>query len=495
MHLQNVSVSTADQDAGPLVKVGLQLENPTKLSLFDLSNLDAGIQINGVNIARVNISGIILQQGLITIPATAKIHFDDASISGQGISKMIVSTLNSALLGNSSSSNGLVVNLVGPIKLEGSPFVEAITQKLSIPLPVETFQQALLNCATDAFKSENSGGAEFDIKSILVNSSSVSVVLDGHDTVTVPLTIALPRLLPLSSSNNFTVDASFRASVKMGGETVLGFETTRPISLQFANDRMFFSTQLSLSPTATDQGAQAIIGYVDSLLHQENVGLTIANVSLMSAINNTQSVNFGWSTRLLGGVTFPFTIPASLFSRSNTTVNAPLSSSSKSTGIAGGEGGEKIIDVQNFKFNGLTTSSLFDLQLGLKNPLPISLDIGSLDVNIGDGAFDLSSGGKNVKVLGFQRRATGTAAHINDSTSTSSIDIQASYSVHALIQMLSNFGSVVNAVVNASPTDLDNLVHVSFLSSDNRKPISWINNWIKNALPFAAKTVNSLYLK
>ncbi|KAI9009752.1 hypothetical protein BC832DRAFT_385864 [Gaertneriomyces semiglobifer] len=173
-------------DAGVQLDLSLWLENPLKLTLKEITGLEFGIALEKNAIAKVRVPSVSLGESLQKLDLKAEITFDDPSISPETVSSAITAVIQKVLV---DKNYDVKASIVGPLKIHRGDWVQSITGPLAIYLPMKEILGALqLNKITDLLTLDG-------IKD-LIGSTDLAAYVDSTK-ITIPVKVALPRLLPL----------------------------------------------------------------------------------------------------------------------------------------------------------------------------------------------------------------------------------------------------------------------------------------------------------
>jgi hypothetical protein len=249
LKLDRIQVAVDDQ--GPMLALSIEFENPFKLEL-NATGLDAGIAINDTPVARISLSQIQLKQGLQVFSSEAKIRFNDPTIDISKFSQLLSDTLSLVL---DDKADQLRVALVGPIRIKSTTFAQEITSPLALNLPVkEIVHKFHLNNVKSLLTVEN-------IKK-LMKDSTMSLDLTS-DSITIPFTAVLPRLLPLPP----VVEIPFYGQVGLYDDSQHTLSMgSSPIRIETTDSAIHIATSMVVYPNNTDTASVALANIVNPLL-------------------------------------------------------------------------------------------------------------------------------------------------------------------------------------------------------------------------------------
>ena len=247
------SLKVGMDDIGPSIDVVVTFENPSKVTV-DLKGVEFGIAIDQVNVARVNVSDIILDNGMQTMGLVTKVRFEDPFIDASKIPKTISDCIQEVLF---QKSPLFKVAIVGPVIIKGTVFAQEITNPLSLYLPMsdilETFQIGELQ---DLMTSDG-------IKRVLSSSQFEAEVLS--DKIVAPFSVGLKRLFPLPQE---IVIPYFTSISIFGGEQHTITLTLDALSISTNDDAMIIKSIGKVYPNNSEAAAVALGDIVNPLFYR-----------------------------------------------------------------------------------------------------------------------------------------------------------------------------------------------------------------------------------
>lgn len=250
LKIQNLSV--AMDDMGPVLDISITFENPLKLSL-SATGIEAGIAVDGIPAARIAISDIKLFRGLQTLTANARVRFNDSTIDVTKLGPIISDTLSQMLFNPSPNTT---ISLVGPVRLKSAGFAEEISSTLSIRLPMKEMFAAFKLSEIQSLLSTSDG-----IKTVLSKSSFSANVTS--QLITAPITMVLPRYLPLPDK---IIIPAFASAGIYGGSQHTVTVGMSPIVVETTDDAIKISTIVTMLPNNTMAAANALADVVNPIL-------------------------------------------------------------------------------------------------------------------------------------------------------------------------------------------------------------------------------------
>lgn len=240
-------------DVGITVTATVWLENPTKISLAEIEGASMGIAVENNTVARANIRKLSLDEGLQQLTLTADITFDDPAITPEKVSQTVSSTLD-RLLATGDYEN-LKVAIVGPVKINRGDWVESITGPLALYLPMKEILDAL------QFPKIRSMLTLQGVSDLVGNTKLAANVLS--DRVVAPVTVGLPRLLPLPQKIEIRYNVS--AALYGGDQRTLGLDL-HPITVLTSDTDMKIQTTVVIKPENTLPAAVALADAINPIL-------------------------------------------------------------------------------------------------------------------------------------------------------------------------------------------------------------------------------------
>ncbi|KAJ3106297.1 hypothetical protein HDU96_008274 [Phlyctochytrium bullatum] len=277
-------------DDGLDLGVGIEFQNPTKITLSNFESAEVGFQLNGSPLARIKISQLALKPQLQTLDLKATLKFnttDPASVVkalGDAVSSMLDGTGKDASL-----------SIVGPLVLTQVGYVQTFTDDFVVNLP-----------GTDIISSIN-----FDqIKSLLTPEGLANIVGNStfaatvrSDDISVRAAVGLPRLLPLPATIRWPHDTSLKVfgNVAASAATpswarMLGL-ALGPVTVRTDKKGIVVDTTLDLRLENSTQAADALAAVVNPILAAQPQDAQVA-VGEVSITQPNATTPFAWTTKL-----------------------------------------------------------------------------------------------------------------------------------------------------------------------------------------------------
>ncbi|KAI8823621.1 uncharacterized protein EV422DRAFT_362442 [Fimicolochytrium jonesii] len=287
-------------DAGITIATTIFMENPTKLALAKVQGLTFGLELEDQLMAKAKVHELALVPNEINkLDLVVELSFDDPAISKDKVSKTISAVLWKLLAVGDTDS--LKVAIAGPIGLGAAEWVGGITGPLKLYLPMK----------------EILDGLKFGEIRKLLTLEGVSQIAAGtkisanvlSDSINVPATMALPRLVPLPKKININYNIS--ASLYGGDQRALGLNLW-PLSIETSSKDMKISTTVVLTPENSQAAAVALAAAINPLLaaQPKPSTLNLKDLAFFAAPAAGQAPKpFGWSDTLFKDSTIGVPLP------------------------------------------------------------------------------------------------------------------------------------------------------------------------------------------
>lgn len=245
----------SSSDSGLTFVLGLTFPNPTKLGLH-IKGIDFGVALGGVNVARISVSEIQLKRGIQSMVMTTTMSFDHSTVDEKLVPVILAESLFLLL---AHDEPALKLQLTGPIRIHGTVFAEEITPNFAVTLPVEDILRSLqLPRFKEIMKSSE------HLKGIF-ESTKYSVDIKS-DRIVIPLTLALPCLIPLPE--DILIPFYTTMSIHGGEQHCLSFDF-HPITIASNEKSTTISTEVIIYPENTLEAADALAAAINPLLASE----------------------------------------------------------------------------------------------------------------------------------------------------------------------------------------------------------------------------------
>ncbi|TPX67077.1 hypothetical protein SpCBS45565_g04061 [Spizellomyces sp. 'palustris'] len=296
MAIQSVNISMSDTGLG--LNVGVVFENPTIVQV-GVPPLSVGLSVLDRTIAVVTVQGVNLYRGVTEMKLEADVRFVEAEAETTG---KVIGALVGWLLG-AEDTEGMRPSVKGPVAMEGVQFVGDVTKPLSLLLPV--------NATLEALNFGNLKGL-LSVSGIerLLSSSKFSASVGSTD-ITAPISLSLPRLIPLPP-----IDFTYITSLNVHRALDV---TVNPIRIVTGPEDMKIGTTVVVVPVNTDAAAAGLAAAINPILQAKPQTSSISILGLtfsapLAAANNTSNnttsrTGFKWSDTLLKPTTIPVPLP------------------------------------------------------------------------------------------------------------------------------------------------------------------------------------------
>ena len=242
-------------DLGMALHTTLSFENPFKLVLKELTNLDIGIAIDATTIVRVRIRELNLGLGFQTLDLDIDLFLDDPAVSPEKVHEAVSTAAQKLLSGH---LDLLDVAIAGPMSLEKMEFLPEITAPLAIRLPIQDVVQQFNTTDMQNLLSVDS------LKELLKKASlDVNV---GSEQIQIQSEIVLPALLAIPRQIEFPYKTHL--AIGKGNTSAISVEVGN-VHISRNDVAIGVATGLSINPINSIPAAEALAMAINPLLASE----------------------------------------------------------------------------------------------------------------------------------------------------------------------------------------------------------------------------------
>ncbi|KAJ3331150.1 hypothetical protein HDU76_003972 [Blyttiomyces sp. JEL0837] len=285
-------------DDGMEFKIGSEFQNPSKATIDGLESIEVGLELEGVNIARVELQNYSLKSSLQRMNLTVGVKFDT---SNPGLVAGAISNAVDKVLVRGDLNLSLA--MVGPISLKQVGVIQTFTDALAVKLPA---QELLTSLKVDQAKTLISGSG---LSNLLSNSSfSVDVTSQFLNLV---IDLGLSRILALPPT------IAFPYNITMGlygfGQKTLQIDVNG-LTVNTDESRIGVSTGVTVTPVNTMKAADALAGVFNPVLAAvpKDSSIDVKDVGISDKVKSYKWVQSLFGANNPNAATINFGIPGSL---------------------------------------------------------------------------------------------------------------------------------------------------------------------------------------
>jgi hypothetical protein len=359
--LNSLDINIAD--VGPTINVSPAFENPTLIQVA-LPRVSIVVSLNDARLVRIDVGGVNLGRGLNEDSMNVTLSFlDDHVLSPQSeVQSALKSTIHSILNDNSPDFN---VGIAGPINIPNATWLQTATQHLLVRVSVNDILNAVNFPKIQSLVSP-------DGLTQLIENSKFEVDVLKDNSISAPLSLSIPRLLPLPNAVSISLGMSLSVNDVSDSPISLLSTSIQNITLTTTDTSTIVSTTVIIKPNNTIEASNKLAISINPILalqlSQQPSTPSIALSSISFTNPSTQS-QYAWSSHLFNSFSSPLTLPHIPLSRlisslTNNGTSLPVSLPSLHVG-------------QSDSFPGFNIQALTSIQGDA-----LKLSIGSLSLSI-----------------------------------------------------------------------------------------------------------------
>jgi hypothetical protein len=226
-----------------LVNMTAEFNNPTVLGI-ELPSFHAGLHVKGNEFMKVHVNALQLGRGIQTVAVSAKMipNSQDPRRLGDSVSELLNGLLGSA-------NHSTEVGICGPLHLEGSEFIQFVTQPLALHLYIkDLFQSMAMNTEVLGYVKDH----------ILPNITATLTL--RPEVMEIPFSLGLPHWLSLPKD----IILPFDMGISLIGPQSLDIVTFKASQMKLIDDsntliaRAFVEIRPNHRPEAANELASMI---------------------------------------------------------------------------------------------------------------------------------------------------------------------------------------------------------------------------------------------
>ncbi|KAJ3365322.1 hypothetical protein HDU91_002252 [Kappamyces sp. JEL0680] len=275
-------------DAGLTASIGAAFENWSPLSLATIESTELYLGVQGTRAVKLSLANLGLATGFNKdFAPSSSLLFIDSQIDPKAVQSAI----------EVASQGSFGISIMGPIKVKGADFVEAITKDLSIDIPLAT----LLSMAPSL-----SSAIDYNAVQNILGDSSIDISVLA-DRVAASVGLRLPALSGIKPPKD--VAFPYQTSISLyGSASKLITVNVNPVIVTSSPSGMTISTGATILPENSDAAATGLANALNPILATNPTSSSIGIKDL--AFSTPGSPPFKWTQQFFGERVLTVGLPA-----------------------------------------------------------------------------------------------------------------------------------------------------------------------------------------
>ncbi|KAJ3204823.1 hypothetical protein HDU67_009293, partial [Dinochytrium kinnereticum] len=293
--------SLTPTETGFTLTLSIEFQNPTRMTLSNFQSAEFGFTLEGVPLARVEVSNLSLRPALQTLEMSVGVVFDVGN--PEGVAGAFGRAFEKALGGREGE---IGLGVVGPLKVRQVGVVESFTGDFLVNLPGADIINSLNTDAVRALLTPTG-------LSTILSNTTLSALVDSTN-IRIDTDIGLPRFFPLPPTITFpfTTSLGMYGSPSSSPQKILDMKVG-DVVITTTKNRIGVKTSVDVALVNSGEAADALAGIVNPLLAASPKS-SVASFGDIAILKTPTNEAYEWTRKLFAGNLIPITLPSGLVS-------------------------------------------------------------------------------------------------------------------------------------------------------------------------------------